>query len=309
MLLDNIDYQKWDKNIKEYEQMRRSNYSYNKPPTVTNKIVKEKQFKFNTVLDKFNAKDDDINYHNTITNKYAAKGRLIKAIESKYSCGYNPITLENANNNKEISINKNNIRKPDFNILTNEIYNKDLDKNKPTKKINLKVFKNYNIISNKYWKDNEVKYKQEFQKEKEKKNKQIKKELIFDPVKCQYYDSEKEKEYKNIINCKKSEYLEKVNNRKQNVIKETIFDPRAINRYKNRTVIEKQLEQKNIYDKETSDLKKYNKYNIKKYNEEKLKGFDSITLNKVNKNKNSEFARAQNKGENAWDMIQRSKLL
>ena len=133
--------------------------------------------------------------------------------------------------------------------------------------------------------------------------------MIFDPVKCQYYDSEKEKEYKNIINCKKNEYLEKVNNRKKNVIKETIFDPRAMNRYKNRTIIEKQFEQKNIYDKETSDLKKYNKYNIKKYNEEKLKGFDSITLNKVNKNKNSEFARAQNKGKNAWDMIQRSKLL
>ena len=49
--------------------------------------------------------------------------------------------------------------KTPFNIITNNVLNaKDPSLKVKKKKINKKVFKDYNIINNRYWKDHKKKY-------------------------------------------------------------------------------------------------------------------------------------------------------
>lgn len=63
------------------------------------------------------------------------------------------------------------------------------------KNINEKIFREYNIINNKYWKDHKRKFLSDRKIVNDKTESQLKKTKIFNILNCEFYDKKREKEF------------------------------------------------------------------------------------------------------------------
>lgn len=137
------------------------------------------------------------------------KSKFFKMIREKYSQGFDIINLDQQRNNLPDPDGRRQKRRilpraqVDYNILTNKEFEdfywngmKRPEKKKEyVKKINMDVFRDFNIVSNRYWNDHKNKTLNDLSSNKAVLDKKFWDTHNFDPVRCSYYNENKEKHF------------------------------------------------------------------------------------------------------------------
>jgi hypothetical protein len=221
----------------------------------------------------------------------------------------------------------------DYNIITNndlEQYHwKGVDKPEAAmmykKNINMKVFRDYNIINNQYWEGQKEKSKRDRQMNKDNMDEKFWKTHDFNPLVCSYYDQGKEGNFQENLTEQQKNHGKNFNDRLPPTLKvrETIvFDPnkdapeevKAFDlkkknqkrRYELRYELENQYRDRDVREQDHNSDLAINRYNGEKFYEEALKGYDNITLKDTDMKKYTDTANVKPKMD-VWQKIEQTK--
>ena len=288
----------WKNELKNYESNKKKSFStthYKKSYNRSHKLIKKQEFEYNTILNKFKDKKKE----ELLKNKENFRKNI------KLNSDHNIITLKGIKKKKIATKKLNFNNQKSFNIINNNILNpNDPNLKKKNKKIYKNIFRDFNIVSNKYWKNHENRFSNENNLKKNKCLKKLKKQNIFNPLNCEFYDSNLEKNYikkREKINSEKPKiFFEKLPKSykvretiqlsdfgKEKISEETkLFDRNKKNplfKYKKRYQIEKQFKKKCENDLKKED-EKLDRYYVDKFIDDYKTGFHPISLKKMKEN-------------------------
>lgn len=293
--------QEWKQDLESYNQKKKTaNPEFFKNPNFqipkTHQDVKTKEYAFDPILNRYRTCDKD----NAYFQQSIAQPKMNKAKLKENA--YDIITLENApleDNKKGKSYSIDSHAQP-YNIVTNAI---QIPNHKAfrvrMKKINEEIFRDYNIINNQYWKQNSEKSKKDWDLKKAELEKKYTNTHDFDPICCNYYDNEKEKQFlvkqeeiqKQIFELKNSrlpksyKFREPINlNHEKNIFVSEGFEAfkcrekAKIKRFQKKYEMENYFRELGYKIDDRNDQMKNNKYFAQRFLEEYQEGFDPITL-------------------------------
>lgn len=196
-----IEIQNWRQQLHEYQQSKKNALPqlYRNPeyvPRVTHETIKRSEYKFDPILNRYKDRVLDEAYYTRSVGpaKKMAPGH-------KSGVEYNIVTLENV----ELGYNPNDFPKKSsslmrnhitpFNVVTNEV-------NDPEHKmfrirhrqLPEEIYREFNIINNRYWKDHELRTNSEINAKKQNIERKYASTHHFDPVRGIYYFPDVEKE-------------------------------------------------------------------------------------------------------------------
>lgn len=258
--------------------------------------VKQKEYAFDPILNRFRNQENDQKY---------LKSSLAKPNTSQLGVNlkaYDIISLDKAppeDKPKCKSYSVDNHFQP-YNIITNAV---QLPNHKAfrvrMKKINEEVFRDYNIINNQYWKNNSEKSQKDWDQKKQVLENKYVQSHNFDPIRCNFYDPKKESEFwvkeeesqrrafelKNSKLPKSYKFREPINlNHEKNTYITEGFEAfkfkekSKLKRYKKRYEVENHFRELGNLMDDRSDNMKMNKFYAQRFLEEYKEGFDPITL-------------------------------
>lgn len=186
------------------------------------------------------------------------------------------------------------------------------------------IFRDYNIISNKYWEGNDPKQEADTDAVKKELDERYKKTHDFNHLTCKFYDEMKQEDYIKEREKRQKEHGKDYLNRLPPTLKarETIvfdstkevpeevkaFDLKKKNqkrRYEKRYDLEQEYRDLDIENQDKTENMAINRYKGQKYYEEKQKGYDNITLDPTREQINRLDGFAHTKPNlSLWDQIQ-----
>lgn len=291
----------WRCSLQDYSRAKRDpnpelyrNPNYAQPRTHLD--VKQKEYAFDPILNRFRTKEQD--------KSYLAKATEAPKLNKKSNahCPYDIITLDKAPPEdlpraKGYSVE--NHAQP-FNIITNQV---QIPNHKAfrmrMKKINEEVFRDYNIINNQYWKNNAEKAQKDTEKVQVELQKKYADTHDFDPIRCNYYESDKEKQFraaeeqraralselKNNRLPKSYKFREPINlNHEKNSFLTEGFEAfkckekAKLKRYQKRYEMDQHFRNLGLELDSRADGMKMNKFYARRFLEEYKEGVDPITL-------------------------------
>jgi hypothetical protein len=219
-----------------------------------------------------------------------------------------------------------------YNVVTNndhpDTHWKGVEKPSPkkeyVKKVNTDIFRDFNIVSNKYWEGHDDKDKKDRAEIKQDLDDKYKKTHDFNYVTCSYYDQGKEDAFVQDRKEKQANHGKEYLNRLPPTLRmrETIvfdsskavpeevkrfdeFKKNQKKRYEKRYEVEQELRDRDIELQDRNEDLALNRYRGEKYYEEKFKGFDNFTLSNTRDQIKSLEPHARNKPKlSLWEHIQ-----
>ena len=296
--------QEWKQELHSYNTVRKNadpnkyrNPNYN-PPT-THVDMKQKEYNFDPILNRYRQKETDQNY-NVRANSNPKAQRMVNRFAP-----YDIITLDKAppepnQSRKACSMDA---HVQPYNIITNAV---KIPNHKAfrvrMKKINEEVFRDYNIINNQYWKNNAEKSQKDWDKKKKGLEKLYSETHDFDPIRCNYYNEEKEQKFwekesvkqkqmyelKNSRVPKSYKFREPINlNHEKNTFLSEGFEAfknkekAKMKRYQKKYDMEKHFRELGATIDDRNENLKMNKFYAQRFLEEYKEGVDPITLGSV----------------------------
>jgi hypothetical protein len=289
----------WRKSMDDYNRHRRAvnPVLYHNPdyrPPRTHAEIKIKEYAFDPILNRYRTAEQD--------RSYGATSQLKPSKPAGRDTPYDIITLNQAPPEPPVRAKAHSVDRYNqpFNIVTNAV---NLPNHKAfrvrMKKINEEVFRDYNIINNQYWKNNGEKSLKDCEKVREQLSQKYQATHDFDPIRCNFYDQEKEHGYWDDQERKLKTWKELHNNRLPKSYK--FREPINLNHEKNTAVSEgfeafkvrersrmqrfqKKYEMEARFHKmgeemdERTDAKNLNRFYARRFVEEYREGVDPVTL-------------------------------
>ena len=296
----------WKNDLQKYNESKKKGASelYRNPnyhPPKTHVDVKTSEYAFDPILNRYRTKEQDENYSKKVV--CVAKKTTLVQKECPYDIiTLNRATLEEAQSRKAYSVD--NHSQP-YNIITNAVR---IPNHKAfrvrMKKINEEIFREYNIINNEYTKNNGEKSQKDWENKKQTLEKKYIDTHDFDPIRCNFYNNEKEKvfweneeekqrkifEFKNSKVPKSYKFREPINlNHEKNIYVSEGFEAfkckekAKMKRYQKKYEMEKYFRNLGNQIDDRNESMKMNKFYAQRFLEEYKEGFDPITLEPSNK--------------------------
>lgn len=342
-LTDAKQVQEWKDYVKEYDGNRKArNFSTEVPHVATHKDAKQKQYQFDTLMAQYR----DPGQEQVAKVKEEApldfRRKQVKNMLDTKDQGFDIITLAERRVDlppAEDKLTKKRIlpkAQVAYNILTNgdhpEHHWKGSQRPEPKreykKNVCMNVFRDFNIISNKYWEGHDQKETQETQVIKSQIEEKYKKTHDFNYIACSFYDKDKEDRAQEEIKLKQKEHGKEYLNRLPPTlrVRETVvfdaskdvpeevkrFDEKKKNqkkRYEKRHQLEEEYRDIDVAAQDKAEELALNKYRNDKYFTEKLKGYDNITLEGTKDLvKNLESHGRTKPKPGLWDQIQHDAI-
>ncbi len=296
----------WRQSLQDYSRGKREpnpdfyhSQHYMKP--LTHFEVKHKEYAFDPVLNRYRTAEQDKGYSQTIMPRPKA------GQSGSTQCPYDIITLRNApdelpTRSKTHSVDS---HAQPYNIITNQVH---IPGHKAfrvrLKKINEEVFRDYNIINNQYWKNHQEKAGRDTDKVQEELAKKYQKTHDFDPIRCNYYDKEKEdkfweeeqrkaralSELKNSKLPRSYKFREPINlnHEKAGFVSEGFEafkcrEKAKMKRFQLRYDMEDRFRKEGMAADDRADAQKLQKFYARRFVEEYKEGVDPITLEPTDK--------------------------
>ncbi|KRX10996.1 hypothetical protein PPERSA_03054 [Pseudocohnilembus persalinus] len=341
MFVEQNDLNEWKQTLSDYQTIRRPKVpKVENHKRITSKEIKFKEKEFDPILQQYLNSDKDkqlVDKSNTYYKKQQeAKSGHLKKYDREYDIvNLGPSSHPDLKTTQGAEFkNKLNLIVPtikDYNIITNQKMDPNMFKNikalKEEKVYNKKFdesrLRDFDIISGIFHKDNEQKVKQEIDQNNEQLNQKLSKRN-FDFLKGKFYDDEKERQYqekqKEIQKQKEKDAILKLPPSlrfRESIIQDPTKEvPEEIKkldqirenkkkRYQLRYAVEGEYHERDQQAKQRQLERKLNRLNHEKYLKERQKGFDIITLEKLD---NQQFEKWIHKKANAgvWDQIQQT---
>jgi len=321
MFFPDNDINAWKEDLKARDVQRKNAHQdtakqqFTKP--VTWRDVKQKEVEYHPILQKFAHEEKENTAKAQETNAWKHRSEAQKKNLEKYLPEYNIINLE-----KDATIPPRNehdktktrllpAAQVDYNIITNQklddfhFQNVKLNvdnKKKDNRKTNNGNKREFNIVSNRYFEDHEVKNEGDVKKVQQDLKNKYDRTHDYNPLLAQYYDTTKEAHYQEKRVKDQQEHgkhqIEKLPPTIKN--RETIiFDPtrevpeaikildqkkkEAMKKYEIRYKVEEQIKTRDIDYQDKAEQMKLQRINDKKFTEHLDKGFDIITMNDYDK--------------------------
>jgi hypothetical protein len=329
----------WPKTILDYDYSKRNlEWKFNKKPFIRNqKLIKKIENQFHPILQKYY--DDKINIAMNNNEKIDLKNQLAKNYDYqlKYEQSYNIINLkdklkgfENHPNypkqeKNKIKLIEENFHKKCYNIISNISLSKhnflppeqrpkcknENSEEKP-KLINSNIYKDYDIISNRYKLFNDEKKATDLEFAKLNAAKKFYEQRDYDCLRGKYYDPEKQKKYEDEL----KEKNEKLKNAKRdclfNPVNNEIYDKEKLDSYdrnhgnsKYRYQIKPQIENYYRTKEYNNDIKKENalknRLSYDRYKLEDQRGYDFFNMK--NNFNHYKLTQSCNNKKNPWELL------
>ena len=329
----------WGKAVVDYDYSKRNlEWGYNKKPFIRNKnLIREIENQFDPILQKYN--DDNINKQIKTIETKDLYDKLAKNYDYqlKNEQCYNIINLkdklkgfENHPNypkqeKNKIKLIEENFHKKCYNIISNISLSKhnflppeqrpkcknENSEEKP-KLINSNIYKDYDIISNRYKLFNDEKKATDLEFAKLNAAKKFYEQRDYDCLRGKYYDPEKQKKYEDEL----KEKNEKLKNAKRdclfNPVNNEIYDKEKLDSYdrnhgnsKYRYQIKPQIENYYRTKEYNNDIKKENalknRLSYDRYKLEDQRGYDFFNMK--NNFNHYKLTQSCNNKKNPWELL------
>ncbi|KAL4473166.1 hypothetical protein ABPG72_007396 [Tetrahymena utriculariae] len=338
MLIEEKDISNWRNDIQDYNKQRKERgYENPKVERISQKNIKDKEKIFDPLLQVYNdPSQDKDDLAKTQFKLQAAKTKKNKHIE-KYQKDYDIVNLEKLDvqiipeKTYTKSVIKPSVR--EYNIISNTPLEKYMYENVKVlkqekvveKKTDLSKTRDFNIITNKYTENHETKLQNDEENVKNKLDEKYRKTHKFNIVSGLLYDPEQEKAFQEqlketnqshgknaILKLPPSlRYRETVIFDRNKPIPEELklIDQQRENakkRYKIRYAVENEYHERNLEMQDRRQQRLLNGLCDQKYLDEYKKGFDIITLDKIDIH---DIEKLINKKPNlsSWDKVQMTK--
>lgn len=329
---------RWREKLIAYQEARKPfNYAPSDFPMHINKrMVAQRENLFNPITQKYYRHHEELekaekqNIINTIAKNFDNQLRNEQTFDivthkNKLDCfGYfEPYEIDHVKVNKEVS-------KAPYNIITN-ISLLDHHYNPPEKRPNVpleteakprtnRYYRDFDIVSNRYHYDNDIKMQTEQEIEKYNAAKNfLKKQKDYDIINCRYYDDEKDKEYQRELEKQREDAMKKYKSQNKllfNPVNNFVYEPekqRELDlkeynkkaRYRLKGDIEKYYQDLDYNNSVTKEKQRENRVSYNNYRIIDKRGYDILNgANIYNKHKDNSTNQNRREMKSNWEIIE-----